>query len=840
MRFRLLGCALLATSACAVAAAAQSPASPADPAGSAVAFHIDAKPVRDALKEYAAQAGLQLVYETGDIRTNVFTSGLTGNFTREAAISHLLAHTNLDYRFINSKMVSVRLADSIEPPAPSDPRPSSKPPSVSYQVGSSSDLQEVLVTAQKREERLQDVPVPVSVVSADELNESNQARLQDYYAKIPGLSIGLMSQAFQTLSIRGVTTGIGTNPTVGVTVDDVPFGPSTNLGGAGTLPEIDASELNRIEVLRGPQGTLYGASSMGGLIKFVTVDPSTSGVSGHIQIGTSAIHNGDNLGYNVRGSINVPLGDMLAVRASGFTRQDPGYIDNPVLGLNGVNRSRDSGGRLSALWRPSDSVSLKLSALYQHLKGDGSNDVNVPTDGYPSTTGLGDLQQNYIRGLGAYDKKVQAYSAILTAQLGGVELTAVSGYNVTQTFDSLDYSSALASFAQNYFNVTGNALDSQNKTEKFTQEIRLSGAIQQNIDWLVGAFYTHENSEYVQTYPALDVVTGQTAGLGLYSSFPTTYKEYAAFGNLTFRFTNNFDLQLGVRESEIKQSISELNAGPYTNDFFGTPLPVIYPEVDSKANAFTYLATPRYRISPNLMLYGRVASGYRAGGPNAAPGEPPNFKPDKTQNYEIGAKGDFLDHRLSIDGSLYLIEWKNIQIGLTDPNSGFGYTVNGGSAKSQGLELSLEARPTTSLTIAGWLAWSDAKLTDAFSPDANAIGNPGDRLPYSTRFSGNLSIDQNFRLGDALIGSLGGSLSFVGNRYGEFSTIYVPLRQQYPSYFKADLHSSLKYESWTGTLYVNNVADKRGVVAGGLGALLPFAFTYIQPRTVGISVEKTF
>src|SRR5262249_48926184 len=155
----------------------------------------------------------------------------------------------------------------------------------------------------------------------------NQLRLRDYYSRVPGLNLTPGTQSGQVLSIRGISTGSG-NPTVGVTVDDVPLGSSTFLGGGAVVPDFDPADLARIEVLRGPQGTLYGASSISGLIKFVTADPSTAGFTGWLQGGVSSVSHGHGAGYNARGSVNVPLSDTFAVRASGFTRKDPGFIDN--------------------------------------------------------------------------------------------------------------------------------------------------------------------------------------------------------------------------------------------------------------------------------------------------------------------------------------------------------------------------------------------------------------------------------------------------------------------------------------------------------------------------------
>ena len=178
-------------------------------------------------------------------------------------------------------------------------------------------IEEIIVTAQKRSERIQDVPVPVTSIDANQLVENNQVRFEDYYTSVPGLSFAPNNQN-NYLAIRGIATGGFSNPTVGIVIDDVPFGGSTALGGGQVMPDIDPGDLARVEVLRGPQGTLYGASSMGGLIKFVTVDPSTDALSGRVQAGVSEVHNAGQAGYNVRGSLNVPINNTLAMSVSGF------------------------------------------------------------------------------------------------------------------------------------------------------------------------------------------------------------------------------------------------------------------------------------------------------------------------------------------------------------------------------------------------------------------------------------------------------------------------------------------------------------------------------------------
>lgn len=708
-------------------------------------------------------------------------------------------------------------------------------------------LEEVLVTAQKRTESLLDVPLPVTVISADVLSQNNQPRLQDYFTSVPGLSVSPSPGAGgqQTISIRGISTGAFTTPTVGVTVDDVPYGSSVGLG--SVLPDIDPSDLARIEVLRGPQGTLYGASSMGGLIKFVTVDPSTDALSGRIEAGTSSVHNGAELGYAFRGAINVPITDTLAVRASGFTRDTPGYIDNPVLGIKGINEEHVSGGRVAALWRPSDMFSLKLSALYQEDKGDGASQVtnsNVAGSGYVGPA-LGDLQQNYIRNTGQYEQRTQAYSATLTGKVGNVDLTSISGYNIINFSNVVDDTYGLGTYSQQFYGVSGAPLFTGGSTNKFTQEMRASIPLGERFEWLIGGFYTNEHSPFIQNVWAENVATGATVGDLLQTVAPSgyTYSEYAGFTDLTVHVTDQFDVQLGGRESQITvNAIGGSQTGALDGNVV-TPTP----NYSSKATPFTYLVTPRFKVSPDFMVYLRLASGYAAGGPNEIPGqgqvgydpkEPLAYQPEKTRNYEIGIKGDALDHTLSFDASLYYIDFQDLQINLIDAVNGEGYTTNGSGAKSEGVELSVQSKPLEGLTVTAWGTYDNAVLTQSIPADSSVYGPAGSRLPYSTRFSGNLSFNQEFLIVNGVTGYAGGTLAYVGNRIGTF--VATPDQQYYPAFVKTDLRTGIKYESWTVNLYANNVADKRGLVGGGAGTYPPFAFVVIQPRTVGLSLTRTF
>jgi len=812
-------------------------------------FDIPAQAMSSALVQFAKQAQVQLI--TASVELGKLSSpGAAGKLRARRALEKVLEGSGLTYSLVGENTVAISTGplDSSKEGRKSsneDLRVTPVDKTSSSQAnadGSSGGLTEIVVTAQKRSERLQDVPVPVTVISGESLIANNQVRLQDFYTRIPGLAVtpdDLVGQAMVT--IRGVSTGPYTNPTVGIVVDDIPYGASTGIAGGSAIPDIDPSDLAQIEVLRGPQGTLYGASSIGGLLKYVTVDPSTDAVSGRLEAGTSSVYNGAELGYNMRGAVNIPLSDTAAVRASAFVRQDAGYIDDPVHHVNGTNWIEAYGGRVSALWRPSDVLSLKVSATLQDTMKHGSSEVDAET-------GLSGLQQNDAPGTGKYDLKVQVYNATLKAKLGVLDFTSISGYGVNRNYSSFDLTPAFSVYTEPQFGVTGTPSNQLNKTSKFTQEFRLSSPVGEPLEWLLGAFYTHENSPNIQDVLAEDFTSGAIVGSWLHQLIPSTFEEYAAFTDITYHFTNQFDVQVGGRESENRQANSQSAEGPYETVLLGLPSETFSsPEVKTRDNSFTYLVTPRFKFTPDLMVYARLASGYRPGGPNynaVAFNLPPSFKPDKTQNYELGVKGDTFDHVHSFDASLYRIDWKDIQVTVINPANYSSYTANGSRAKSQGVELSLEAKPIPGLDLASWIAWNDAKLTEPFplGPPGSVAGAAGDRLPYSSRYSGNFSIEDSFSLGGPSQPFVGATVAYVGNREGVFNVTPPanPPREEFPSYVQIDLRAGVRRDSWLVNGYLTNLADKRGLLTGGIGTLNPNAYYYIQPRTVGVAVSKTF
>lgn len=845
--------------------------------------NIPAQPLGSALAQLARTRDLQIIYHSevvGDRRT----AGAAGEFTPEQELKQLLYGTGLTYRYLTDTTVTIfpaasrgseqnpNAAAGKNKPAATAPDRQKEgksdtsgwfrlarasgavDPAKAVAVNSAADsvddhptaLKEVIVSAEKRREPLLHVPVPVTVLNTTALTDNGQFRLQDYAATVPGVSLagGAEGGGTQYVTIRGLSTGYFSTPSVAVTVDDVPVGSSSVLNyGSVIVPDIDPGDLKRIEILRGPQGTLWGADAIGGLIRFVTLDPSTSNLSGHVLVQGMDVPAGG-AGYALHAGVNVPVSPSFAIRMSAFSRLDPGYIDSVVTGRRNINEVRVNGGFFSALWRISDHVNLELNALDQVTRGGGESDIDTNAAFQPA---LGAYQQTGILGNQSFRSKFQLYSITLHARLGALDFDSVSGYSISGMKDLVDFSAYDAIFgvpANLGYGVTSDFV-----TRKLSQEFRLSYSAGARVDWLAGLFFTHEDTPGFQTNLASVPTTGAQVGapLFLYND-PARLTEYALYGDLTVHLTGRFDVQLGARESQNKQAFYNTVNGTSTAAFYGYPPPYEAPTDRTTGNAFTYLVTPKFNLTPNAMLYARIASGYRLGGPNIVVGAaalqhvPPSYKPDTTTDYEVGFKGAYLDRRITLDASAYYIDWKDIQIPVSNA---YGiYINNGGRAKSQGLELSVKVRPIAGMVVSAEGSWNQAELTRDLPPNSSAYGLAGDRLPYSSPFSGSLTVDQDFaHMGDTTLFA-GGALMYVGARTGEFQSAATPPRFRFPAYTTVNVHTGARYRAWQVNLFLNNVTNTRGIVYGEVNTYFGNTSGYdaiiTQPRTIGLSVSREF
>ena len=835
-------------------------AAPAVFAESTYSFNLPEQSLADSLRAIGQQTEINILFEPDAVK-NARSPALRGQYTVDEAIRLVLAGTKLEAQHTTASnvLIKIRSARSTAQPAiGADPQgspgtrlaqsnssnPQSESAAGTQNTGSSNstsepskneNLSEIVVTADKRSEPLKNVPASVTAVPAAELQQIGAAKLDDYAARIPGLTVVNASEAQGStqLTLRGITTGIGGNPTVGVYIDDSPFGGSTAFG-AFTVPDLDPQDLAQVEVLRGPQGTLYGAGSLGGLLKYVTAAPDPSHFFGRLETDYSSV-DGGGIGYAVRGSANIPINDKMALRVSAFDRQDPGYIDNVLTGQNNVNEARFYGGRASLGWQVDQDWKVRLSALYQYQRGASPLVEYDPVTFKPI---YGDLKESDAIGTNVDTQKLTALNLEIEGELGNfATLTSSTGYDEQRGNFSVDYTPLVSGLIAGVFGIpdAGLGLEDDLKVTKFTQEVRLTSPENQTVSWLLGGFYTHEQTGIVATSPVFNQFTGvPIAGLPtfFYSNNKTFFKEEAVFGDVTWHIVPAFDITGGVRYSHDSQSGPTYATGLLNN---GTT------DVDSNSNdsAVTWLLNPRYHLNDNTMIYARFATGYRPGGPNTGiAGTPPTFGPDKVTSYEIGTKTELFDRTVSLDFAAYWIDWNDIQVQEISAG-GISYIANGSAAVSRGVEGSATWRPSAGLQLFADAAYQNAHLTEDF-PAGGAIGVAGDPLPLTPLWSGALGGDYRFPLwgwGD-WNGVIGADWRYVGHTQGAFANSGA-VRFEHPSYNVFGLRAGVKNDRWSFTVHGKNLGDSRGQTGDlNLGTFSRVAV--IQPRTIEVSLSRSF
>jgi len=736
----------------------------------------------------------------------------------------------------------------------------------------------IVVTAQKREQTLAEIPQSISVLGGQQLEERNATSFVDYAAQVPGLSLQQSDPGETRIILRGINTG-GASPTAAVYVDDTPFGPSTGASnGAALAGDIDTFDLERIEVLRGPQGTLYGANSLGGLLKFVTVAPKLGEFEVRGQAGFEATKGGDN-GWSGNAVVNVPLGDTLALRASGYYRKVGGFIDTVGINRENANEYASYGGRASLLFKPNDDFSVRLMAIVQNIRADSRATFDAdpltheplsidPTTGASTEGRL--TRTEYYPEQNNVDYRL--YNGTMSWDFGLATLTSVTSYGELKQDEAYDASGELPGIADAIYGgpgigplgITFPAIAGQ---EKFTQEIRLDSPSNDTFEWLIGGYYTKENGLLFQRYLPYELQTGNSidpeltlpAGPnGEMVTFPdflraeldSEYEEYAAFGSVTWHLSSRFDITAGGRYSHNSQETVQILDGSLLFLSGATVIPDIV-KGDSSENVFTWSVAPRLELSDHTTVYARVAKGYRPGGPNvvppgAGPNFPTQFDADTLISYEAGVRAQTADQSFSLDASVYYLDWSNIQV-LVTYNTAIGPVNadgNGDSATSKGAEITATLRPVNGLSVALNAAYNDARL-DEDLPAGNG-GFANDRLPYAPEWSASMAADYEWALSDSADAFVGGTVRFVSDQAGDFDNNYQTTfgrRITIDGYAVADLRAGVRFDGFNIGAYVRNLTDTRGLTSVGSFLLRPnnsVAASPIRPRTFGVTVGAEF
>ena len=747
------------------------------------------------------------------------------------------------------------------PPAPSD---------------ADQSVEKIVVTAQKREQAAIDVPASVATVNAERLNRSGAVRLEDYAAQMPGMSVTAVSRGFSSVVLRGISTGIS-QPTPGTAfyIDEAPIGSITAYATGSTLtPDLDPYDLRRVEVLKGPQGTLYGAGAVGGLLRYVTQPADTQRLCGMVSIGTHSIHQGGN-GHEARASVNVPLvADKVGLRISLLDRDDAGYIDDPQRGLKDVNRATTRAGRIALDVKITPDWSLQAWALTQRFRADGLGiqDMNlVRTAGAPDqlVPTTGELQHS-----SAVAEKqgtnFDIFNATLKGRLGEFDIVSSTTYQKIGSDVLVDATPSLGALYSTVLGSLGMPLTLGGQThqivdtKRWSQELRArSSALGERLSYEAGLIFNKEDSNNRLPPENMFMLPGMTAlpalpSVPLPAPLPdnlsrfngplfdarlgVAYKEYSLFGNATYSVTPQLDITAGLRYSRVDQHFTQ----DYQPSIVIRAPGVVFDE-DQAIRKTTYLLSAIYKLDSKTAVYGRVASGFRSGGPSALPASLASptiggatFAPDTLTSYELGYKAALAGGKASVEAAVFRTDWKDIVVQRGDTINGATYQhfVNAGDARVQGAEATLLLFPVQGLTLRGTAAYTDSRLT-ADAPLASGL--KGDRMPFVPKWTASLSADYRFPLAGHAAW-VGGALGYIGERRSDFSGVADVT--DVPAYTTLGLNAGIDFGRLRLTVYGKNLTDERGlnhvntlnqvqtpnVVSAGV----------IQPRTFGIDLAYRF
>jgi len=711
------------------------------------------------------------------------------------------------------------------------------------QEAQASDGGDIVVTASKRtSSTIQDTPIAVQALSSAELQARASMDFADYYRSVPGVAVQDQGPGDKRYIIRGINS-VGA-ATVGMYLDEVILTGENSQAGGGQAPDIKLFDIERVEMLKGPQGTTFGSSSMAGAIRYITTKPKLDVVEGYMQSSLRATR-GASLGYQTDGAINLPIiADKLAVRVSGYYADLPGWIDNRFE--TGANNEKDKAVRLAARWKITDDLTLDGMAMYQYVHQDSKNYYHTTGyDGQP-LTGSGYQQDDYARA--PYLDKSEIYNATLAYKRPFGTFTATASRFVRDTHLVFDASLAAdAYFGYDYAGEGRSILDQPKHRRVDSGEVRFASSFDGPLQVLIGAFGQNERRFFESRWPHTDG-TGYEAevpDLLLDRTVDTRIKERAIFGEVSYDFMPGLTGTVGTRIfdfklKQISNAIVAANGGVGAG--VGAPL-------KSKDSGVIMRFNLAYKLNDQINTYIQVAQGYRAGGTNdqtaaaiANVAIPGGYGSDSLWNYEFGVKTTLLDRKLFLNGAIYYIDWSKIQVSnlATSGTLSFNYIGNGGKADVKGAELTLDYRPISGLQLTGNVSYSPAKLTRD-NPIAST-GLKGDRVPYVPKWTAAAGANYTFPVNqDGLDGQLGFDVSYQGKAATQFNDT-IDTYEVLKSYELVNLHAGVKKDNWSVNFVVNNLFDDSTpinydwVVAGAY----PTATYTNRPRTFVLSGSVHF
>ena len=737
-------------------------------------------------------------------------------------------------------------------------------------------LQAITVTATLREQELTDVPFSVAAPTARDLRERGADNIEAIAANVAGFSVQNLGPGQSQVAIRGASAGQiardqpGVKEQAGVYLDDVPVSLSL------FTPDLDLFDVSRVEVLRGPQGTLFGSGSLAGTVRYITNQPELGLHSTFGEVGASQIQNGST-GATVKLGANVPLGDKAAGRVALYHNQLGGYMDavQPNLRVDkDVNHGTRTGLRAAIKWAPDDKLTITPRAVYQTVRMEGWNRIdafNILANPYTTTRQpitLGERQlftqlpepftDDYVLG----DVNVRY-------DFGRVNLTSITSYSYRDVLVVRDAGALTSSITGGSIGLaekiyTLNApLDDATKTHTFTEEVRLAGGMDR-LRWLGGVFFSKNIRDYGQSLlvSGFEAASGvRTKGLRapkdvlFYSDLAYDLRQTALFGEATFSVTDRLDLTAGIRYYDFNEDRDQIFDGIFANDSTGKLL-VSTPGTTS-ADGFAPRFIASFKATPNLTLNAQASQGFRLGGINDPLNVPlctpqdlvtfsgrDSWKNETAWNYEVGAKSSFMGGRGSLNVSAFHMDIRDLQLIVTAGSCSSRLVFNTPKAVSQGAEVELSVAPSRyfDFAVSGMFANSELKSTLTTTNTAGQVSvvsgiEDGNRLPSVPKVQASAAVTGRRPLRSGTDGFATVTFNHVGSRFTQIddeavgfgvvdlnsfglNTIGGPLTQstfrfdpELPAYSLLNLRFGLSRATWEAALFVNNITDERALLA---------------------------
>jgi outer membrane receptor protein involved in Fe transport len=712
------------------------------------------------------------------------------------------------------------------------------------------DHGDIVVTALKRSTNLQDTPIAISAVVGSTLAQMGIDSSTGLEKVSPGLVIRESPFSGSRYTIRNIFAA--GEPTVGVYYDETPVIGSSGVtsDSGGTLPDIRLFDVDRVEVLRGPQGTLYGSSSMAGTVRMIFAKPDTSNVSAMVS-GEMQDVDGGGLGFLNQAMVNLPIvDDKVAVRAVGFYQDKPGYVDNVLLGQSNVNDAESYGGRIMVRVRPISDLTIDGLAVIQNFNG-SLNDYALAAGPYHST----------YEALQPVKDDFRLYSGTLRWDFGPIVLTAIGSHSYRDFNYSYDFSSYFRINALSYpvgsalyeaFNGQAPAVaNSPQITNTDTAELRISSGSDGVLHWAAGLFYSDRNGNFDSNVVSVNPINGLMLPIG-----PSTLlgqrtigdelKQTAGYGEATYDLTTKLSITGGLRYFHYDRRT--IGAVTVPNPFVGfTPGPPT--DQSSSEGGFLYKGNISYKITDRVMAYATIATGERPGGINQTVGLPTNllsYKADKAENYELGLKSQFFDRLLTFNVDVFQIDWSNMQTLGMIQGTAFSFIDNVGRARIRGVEAEATLRPAAGLEIGASGSYIDARLQqDQINAVILAPGKKGDFIPFVPKVTLQGSIQYSVPISRSLKTLVRSDVYYSGSSWTDFQ--HTSVFQQYlPAYATVALRAGLSgiNDDWSVSIYVDNLTNNDAQISKlsnfSLGSLDNVRAISLPPRTYGVQLTKRF